>query len=257
MRRSGNSIAISVEKANRFVFNRLALEEYNSNRSIFNETQRRRVKKILLDLKNRTDGGSFLDVGCGTGNLLLLAKGIYPFCVGVDIAEKMLTRFARQHSFRHLVASKADLLPFASETFSVVGMYAVLHHLYDPIPALGEVYRVLKKGGALYTDHDPNWYLARFYRIFYKAKYRETHGFCSREGDLSEYHHVFTAGLHPERLATCLRNIGFRDVVVKYRHSMNPDLTGILRWTSFGLRLVSRVWKCKSFYPHFMLFAVK
>ena len=67
-----------VRRANRLVYNRATVQSYNRNKSIFNERQLLRIGSLLRELREATGGERFLDVGCGTGNLLLTAQEIFP-----------------------------------------------------------------------------------------------------------------------------------------------------------------------------------
>lgn len=259
-----------VEKANRRTYNEKDLEKYRRNESIFNRQQEKRLTDILAMLRDETGGHSFLDVGCGTGNLLDLARRIFPFCVGADQAEQMLVKLrlsdlaeepqdsaeaGAKVNARLFVSASARHLPFADASFDVVGMYALLHHLYDPLPAFAEAFRLLKPGGMLYTDHDPNRYFGRFYHGWYRWRHRGRVKIGSADEDLAEYHNVYTDGLDPEKLAEGLRQLGFQSVTVRYRHSTSTDMSGFNRFIRLLLKGASRIAPLRSFYSHFMLFA--
>lgn len=93
-------------------------------------------------------GGVVLDVGCGTGEALLLARLRHPGAatLGCDLARGML-REAHAKGLRRLVASDAASLPLADASVDAVTCFAAFHHFPDPEGAAREMLRVLKPGG--------------------------------------------------------------------------------------------------------------
>ncbi|MFW9805282.1 MAG: class I SAM-dependent methyltransferase [Candidatus Thorarchaeota archaeon] len=90
-----------------------------------------------------------LDIGCGTGNNTLLFAGATRTKVtGLDISYGMLEKAHEKSRQVPLVQAAADILPFASETFSLVFMTEVIHHLPSPDRSITEIYRVLIPGGS-------------------------------------------------------------------------------------------------------------
>jgi len=90
--------------------------------------------------------GKILDNGCGTGILLETLRDI-GFIVGSDISHKML-KYAKARS-NDLVLGDSQSLPFRDEHFDVVLGRSLLHHLPEPVRGIGEMARVLKKGGEM------------------------------------------------------------------------------------------------------------
>ena len=97
--------------------------------------------------------GKLLDVACGPG---VVTAGLAPGAASVvafDATEPMLEK-ARQRCakagltnvvFRH---GDAERLPFADEEFDGVVTRLAIHHFAEPQRALGEMFRVLRRGGS-------------------------------------------------------------------------------------------------------------
>jgi ubiquinone/menaquinone biosynthesis C-methylase UbiE len=90
-----------------------------------------------------------LDIGCGTANnTLLLAATSHAHVAGLDLSLGMLREArAKTHSLP-LLQSPADMLPFSDESFELVFMTEVVHHLPDADRAICEIFRVLKNPGS-------------------------------------------------------------------------------------------------------------
>ena len=134
---------------------------------IFNKFEQRRLEITLCKLFRTSRNLTYcLDVGCGTGNLLLkLAShclNVNGHAVGLDISIHMLHKLKSKLSKLGLnncvdvVLCNAQALPFREEIFNMVGFYSVLHHVPNPDIALVEVHKVLAKDGILLIDHEPN-----------------------------------------------------------------------------------------------------
>lgn len=99
-------------------------------------------------------GGSLLDVGCGTGGLLIAAarRGFAP--IGVDVALRWLVIARRMLSDAGfdatLVAADGALLPFPAHSFDVVTCIEVLEHAPDQRGLLHSVLDAFGPGGVGY-----------------------------------------------------------------------------------------------------------
>jgi ubiquinone/menaquinone biosynthesis C-methylase UbiE len=99
-----------------------------------------------------------LEIGCGTGNLALLVKRMWPQLevVGLDPDPKALARAsrkARRAGFElELDRGFADQLPYPDASFDRVLSALMFHHLEADlrVASLREVLRVLRPGGSLH-----------------------------------------------------------------------------------------------------------
>jgi ubiquinone/menaquinone biosynthesis C-methylase UbiE len=107
---------------------------------------------ILEQLAQPVASDICLDIATGPGHTALRIAPKAGFVVGVDIAEGMIKKAAElagAQGCANLLFQVADahILPFASNSFSLVTCRIAPHHFYDVAKAMREVARVLKPGG--------------------------------------------------------------------------------------------------------------
>ncbi|MCZ7626547.1 MAG: class I SAM-dependent methyltransferase [Candidatus Methylomirabilis sp.] len=118
-------------------------------------TREMHFKGRLLDEADIKGAARILDVGCGTGTLLLLARrrsqsllalGLDGDMNVLDIARSKAYRYAEQIS---LVQAFCFDIPFVDGAFDRVFSSLMLHHLTrsEKVRTLNEIHRVLRPGG--------------------------------------------------------------------------------------------------------------
>lgn len=112
------------------------------------------IEDEIINLCRLKDGQSLLDVGCGTGKLLLKTAGIYPCSAfaGLDISEGMFEAAqekAQRNNLSNIQFRKGDVqnIPFPNNSFDRVVAMHMLYHANDIDKALSEISRVLKPEG--------------------------------------------------------------------------------------------------------------
>ena len=148
---------------------------------------------------------SMLDVGCGTGGYSIpLAKQFAIKLTGIDVSKEMLERARSKHSNGNWILGDIESIDFEENSFDVVLMSYVLHHMRDYKRTLKPVYKILKSASGLLfivtDDHD------QFYSSFY-------HKYVPKimEIDLNRFPKV-------NELCNYLRSINFKVRVKKVRH---------------------------------------
>ena len=114
-----------------------------------------KVMEILDAEVGDVAGRVILDAGCNNGRYHFgeyEARGLK--VVGIDISRDYLTasRSSNPNGSVHLLRGDVKDLPLSSESVDIVLLGEVLEHLNTPEQALGEAYRVLKKGGYIFVD---------------------------------------------------------------------------------------------------------
>jgi ubiquinone/menaquinone biosynthesis C-methylase UbiE len=117
-----------------------------------------RARQALIDQADLLPGQNVLDVGCGTGTLVLQIRRSFPGVevVGLDPDPKALAR-AKRKAERQGAAVRfdqgfADALPYPDSSFDRVFSSVMFHHLEsaEKEKMLREVRRVLKPGGSFH-----------------------------------------------------------------------------------------------------------
>lgn len=102
----------------------------------------------LIQARNGANAGRLLVVGCGSGTeAAVLAESLGAEVVGIDVHQDFDPQAA---AIAELQYGDAMDMPFEDSTFDYVYSYHALEHIPDPERALGEINRVLRKGGGLW-----------------------------------------------------------------------------------------------------------
>jgi SAM-dependent methyltransferase len=113
------------------------------------------IQQFYKEQGRDTSLDRWLDVGCGSGELLRLARPHFRETQGCDISVDMI---ATALDLPIRVQSNPAVLPFEDESFDLVTAVCVFHHVENGLQAdlISEIGRVLKLGGvACVIEHNP------------------------------------------------------------------------------------------------------
>lgn len=125
---------------------------------IYDDTRRMPPEVVAGIMENirgeiKPSSGRVIELGIGTGRIALPLAGAGFRIVGVDVAEKMLSRLrentAGKSSSIRAVRGDVTALPFAADSFSAAIAVHVFHLLDDMEACVNETRRVLSPGGCL------------------------------------------------------------------------------------------------------------
>jgi SAM-dependent methyltransferase len=185
------------------------------------------------------DGKIVVDVGCGPGNLYATLGGQPKMLIGIDVAHGSL-EMAEGIGYTPLLAD-AHALPLISEFADIVAVNAALHHCEDMRRVLAESARLVRPGGILAVDHDPQltaWNYRGLGLFFYRIRLDILYRFFLRDLHIAEeerraalateVHHKPGHGVTPELFYDTLTPMGFKVDLYPHNNAIGAEaLAGV------------------------------
>ncbi|MGY5151515.1 MAG: class I SAM-dependent methyltransferase [Candidatus Nitrosopumilus sp. bin_6a] len=214
-------------------------KDYNLEEPSYKPENIKRVKKYFKGFLIKKNNPKILDIGCGTGFVIDIAKKFSTNVIGIDISNEMLKEVNKKGNVE-LARGNTSVLPFRDNFFDICTSYGFLHHLYDLTPTLKEAYRCLKKNGIFYSDQDPNYYYWENGKQFdprkieneflknevihvndptdgYKKKKMKSLNTAGKKTIIkSEYQKTAKGGFKEEEIRNIMKKIGFRKIFYNY-----------------------------------------
>ena len=108
---------------------------------------KKRIDREYRHLPRLPCGGTLLDVGCGSGGFLQIARACGWDVVGLDPDSKAVANC--QSLGLNAIHGGVEYFDDQSAMFDVITLNHVIEHVHDPISVLKACYRLLKPGGQL------------------------------------------------------------------------------------------------------------
>lgn len=182
-----------------------------------------RLKRCLEGLVNSS--GRVLEIGCGAGRM---TKNLKFYCPEIEIHGCDISYQAIHTAFREMPAGNfvmADVqnLPYADESFDIVVGFDIMEHVTDVQRTIGEVYRVLKKGGRFHLHAPCEGNPFTIYWILDKLGIAR---------NLKRRHAGHIQQLRSRDLVISLKNQGYRVTDVSYSWHLIGQLSDLERYIS-------------------------
>jgi ubiquinone/menaquinone biosynthesis C-methylase UbiE len=116
----------------------------------------RLLRNYLFQKANFADASRIIEVGCGTGAILLDLPSHKGALHGVDIDQAALRQCRSNVPYATLTLADALNLPFVAHTFEIAYCHFLLLWLADPIEGLREMRRIVTDGGYVLALSEPD-----------------------------------------------------------------------------------------------------
>ena len=105
------------------------------------------IKPVIATSLKVIPHGKLLDVGCGSGSFLVLAKSLGMSCYGIEPGV-FDVKFAKNHNL-NIFHGSLEQAKFSSNYFDCITLNHVFEHMNSPMKSLKELFRIIKPGGSV------------------------------------------------------------------------------------------------------------
>jgi 2-polyprenyl-3-methyl-5-hydroxy-6-metoxy-1,4-benzoquinol methylase len=140
----------------------LIIDPWKVSQHFYNDMNvkyRKKIQSVLLKISRirwnwlikrlKAISGNLLEVGCGTGEFLRIAKMAGWEVSGLELSSSFRTAALNWYNIE-LQGAELGQAEFVGNNFDVVALIHVFEHLPDPLEFLNQVSRILKPGGWLF-----------------------------------------------------------------------------------------------------------
>lgn len=164
--------------------------------------------KKLANFKNIINSSVYdniLDVGCASGSFTNNISKIFPQAriTGIDVYSNAIEHGKKVYPHINFILADAHNIPLKNDSFDLVVCYETIEHLTNPLDALKEMQRVLKKDGSALIAMDSGSLLFRVVWFFWER----TKGKVWQDAHIHPYNH--------KELTNIIKKAGFK---IKLKH---------------------------------------
>jgi len=129
----------------------------------------------VLDRLAPNQGGRLLDVACGEGHLVKIARQRGVDAIGVDFSPVAVTLARRNATADAFAVADGERLPFADNSLKYVTNLGSLEHFLTPLNGVVEMRRVLQTRGRAAVFLPNSYYLADIIWHVWRSGYSVSH----------------------------------------------------------------------------------
>ena len=200
------------------VFDKKNLDNFFLNHSKLSDTQTQ-FEKYLPN-----NNIKILDVACGVGYWLdkYHSYSSPSLLTGVDISSSSIElckkRFEKNNI--NLIHTSAETLPFQNESYDFISCHGAIHHMQNPVLAIEEISRVLKKDGEIIISV----YFKNIFLIFFdKSKL------------FRKFLYIFFGGIKGRNRENFFSSQSSKELIRKFDGEDNPIGWAIRKSEIYGL----------------------
>lgn len=230
---SENQILSIVEKVSQNFYKEY-LAEFNSYSEYF--------KNKASDIDKLTSKGQLLDIGCGPGTFLEIAKKRGWDVLGIDLSAEAI-KICKKKKIKAKLAT-TNSLNTKSETFNVITAFQLIEHVQMPDQLLKHIFNMLKPEGYLIlTTPDQQGFLSKIMGRFWFEYYNLEHLYFFRQSVLQNMvkNFGFQIIFSQTEFGRRLKPSYILDRLINYYYTSPGIIHNILKFSMTPVKLLDKI----------------
>jgi len=105
--------------------------------------------QVLIDYYGNTEG-NLLEIGCGTGEFLLLAKKTGFNVTGIEISQSSTDIANSKLENASVICGSLENMELPEHSFDICVLFDAIEHVRSPVDTLSKIHNLLKPGGVIF-----------------------------------------------------------------------------------------------------------
>ena len=128
-------------------------------------------EKALELIGQQTGNAKLLDIGCGSGTFLSMARNYGWELHGIEISEALARLCRKNNPDANIRTARFEDVNLENGQFSLITLWDVIEHVIDPVDVISRIKDLLVDGGvALFCTPDESSSLARLGKALYRTR---------------------------------------------------------------------------------------
>ena len=215
----------------------------NSSEDVVSSMKRLNFKSYIYKITKYITKGKLLDIGCATGELMLVAQDKGFDVYGVEVSPYGIEKCKQLFDVNKILSKKLEMGDFPKDFFDIITLADVIEHIQEPKDFFNTIIHILKPGGILMiVTPDTSSWISKMMGSHW-MQYKHEHLYYYNRKNIKRYlnkffNELFISGSSKVLVADYCINVlsaQYNNVAVQKLMRLLKSLPGFIRFYPFKI----------------------